>query len=97
MTDIRHTEDGDIDLGNGDVSYTESDYQHQKDILLSQKGYYKEHPECGADILSYVNESNPEELLRTIRKEFVADGMKVTKVSLNAVGDIETDASYENS
>ncbi len=97
MTDIKHTEDGDLDLSGGDLAYAVSDVQHRKDILLSRKGDYKEHPALGVDAADYVNETDPEGLLRTIRKEFTSDGMRVTKVSLNARGELETDAHYENS
>ncbi|MCH5243414.1 MAG: hypothetical protein J1F29_00750 [Lentimicrobiaceae bacterium] len=96
MTDIKHTDNGDIDFITGDLRYVNSDYRHQQDILLSQKGYYKEHPELGVGIGDYRNETDPEELLRAIKKEFVADGMKVNKVILSVDGQIETDARYEN-
>ncbi len=96
MTDIKHTDTGDLDLSAGDLLYVESDNQHQKDILLAHKGHYKAHPATGVGIEDYVNETAPEELLRTIKKEFTADGMKVNKVTLNALGEIETDAHYEN-
>lgn len=97
MIDIKHTDTGDIDLSNRDLQYANSDEQHQKDILLARKGYYKEHPEMGVGIEDYRNETDPEELLRSIRQEFAADGMKVSKVAITATGNIETDASYENS
>ncbi len=96
MTDIKHTEDGDIDLSSHDLQYADSDAQHQKDILLSQKGHYKQYPEVGVDIAAHINETDPESLLRSIRKEFAADGMKITKVTVNALGELETDAHYEN-
>lgn len=97
MTDIRHTEKGDLDLSTGDLRYATSDYQHQKDLLLSGKGHYKEYPALGVGIEDYRNETDPEELLRAIRQEFAADGMKVSKVAVAADGNIETDACYENS
>lgn len=97
MIDIKHTDTGDIDLSNRDLQYANSDEQHQKDILLARKGYYKEHPEMGVGIEDYRNKTDPEELLRSIRQEFAADGMKVSKVAITATGNIETDASYENS
>ena len=93
---MKHTSNADVDFSTGDVRYDTSDYQHMKDILLSQKGYYKEHPEAGADLPGHVNETDPEDLLRTVKKEFMADGMKVRKVAVNAHGELETDASYED-
>lgn len=97
MTDIKHTDDGDIDVVAGDIIAATSDYQHQADLLVARKGYYKERPAVGVGIEDYINETDPEELLRTIRKEFSADGMKVTKVIITTAGEIETDAHYENS
>lgn len=97
MTDIKHTDTGDIDVSAGDILTATSDYQHQADILLARKGYYKERPTVGVGVEDYINETEPEELLRSVRKEFAGDGMKVTKVTIAATGEIETDAHYENS
>lgn len=92
MIDIQHTSNGDISLASDDLLYTESTAQHQRDILLSGKGHYKESPETGVDAMEYVNDNEPEKLLRSIRKEFTRDGMKVKKVSMD-----NTIASYEKS
>lgn len=92
MIDIAHNENGDIDLSTGDLLYSESTRQHQKDILLAGKGHYKETPELGVDALNYINDVEPENLFRSIRKEYTRDGMKVTKVSMN-----DTVARYEES
>lgn len=92
MIDIKHTESGDIDFGAGDLLYVESTHQHQKDILVSGKGHYKETPELGVNVLDYINDTEPENLYRSIRKEFTRDGMKVTKVSMD-----QTIAHYEES
>lgn len=90
MIDIQHTANGDIDLTAGDLLYAESTGQHQKDILLAGKGHYKESPEVGVDATEYVNDNGPENLLRSIRNEFIRDGMKVTQVNMN-----NTIAEYE--
>lgn len=92
MIDISHTENGDIDFSGGDLTYSESTGQHQKDILVSDKGHYKQTPELGVAVLDYVNDTEPENLYRAIRKEFTRDGMKVTKVSMD-----NTIAQYEES
>ncbi len=89
-TDIKQTENGDIDLSTGDMLYTESTRQHQKDLLLAGKGHYKETPEAGVGAASYLNDNEPGNLFRAIRKEFTRDGMKVTKISMN-----RTEAYYE--
>lgn len=92
MIDIGHTANGDIDLQEGDILYAESIGQHQRDILLADKGHYKESPETGVGALEYMNDNEPDRLLRSIRKEFTRDGMKVSKVSLDNVV-----AEYEES
>lgn len=94
MIDLKYTNDGDLDLSGGDVQYANSDYQHQRGLLVSQKGDYKEWPAVGVDIINYAGDTEPEALLRAIKKEFASDGMKVAKVVLNADGEIETDAAY---
>lgn len=90
ITDIKQTDTGDVDLSAGDISYTESTRQHQKDLLLADKGFYKETPEAGVGALNYINDSEPENLYRSIRKEFTRDGMKVIRVGMT-----NTEAYYE--
>ena len=90
MIDIQHTSDGDLDLSTGDVLYGESTAQHQRDILLAGKGHYKEAPETGVGVMEYINDSDAGNLLRSIRKEFTRDGMKVTRLSMDNIA-----AEYE--
>lgn len=92
MIDIQHTEDGDIDITSGDILYSESTSQHQKDILLADKGHYKESPETGVGAVNYINDTDQENFYRAVRKELTRDGMKVTKVSMD-----NTIARYEES
>lgn len=93
--DIKHTADGDIDLSSGDFLYESGTDQHKKDILVADKGHYKETPEIGVGIINFLQDENPENMLRTIRKECVRDGMKVEKVAMQPAG-IEIIAGYEN-
>lgn len=95
MIDIKNTRDGDLDLSGGDINYSESSEQHQQDILLADKGHYKEAPACGVGIINFLHETDPESLLRTIRKEFARDGMKVKKVTIQN-GEIIPEAEYED-
>lgn len=92
ITDIKQTATGDIDLDTGDILYTESTRQHQKDLLLADKGHYKEWPETGVGAAAYINDNLPDNLFRAVRKEFTRDGMKVTKISMD-----QTEAYYEGS
>lgn len=95
MIDIKNTRDNDLDLSGGDINYSESSGQHQQDILLADKGHYKEVPARGVGIINFLHETDPENLLRTVRKEFARDGMKVEKVTIQN-GEIIASATYED-
>ena len=88
-----HIEGNSGQLGKSVAPYSGSIYSYTAPHFT----YYKEHPEMGVGIEDSRNDTDPEELLRSIRQEFAADGMKVSKVAITATGNIETDASYENS
>lgn len=96
MKDIKFTATGDIDLSSGDIQYTESTMQHQHDILIAAKGDYKEYPTIGVDIRNELDNENPAEMLRTIRKEFSSDGMTVKKLDYKN-GNLNIDAEYKDS
>lgn len=96
MIDIQQSPDGDILLPGGDITYTESTGQHKRDLLLSDKGHFKESPETGVGTLNFLNDTDPENFYRTARKECSRDGMKVKNITL-VDGQLEIDADYEDS
>jgi len=81
MIDIKLDEEGDVYVSGEDIQYTESTTQHQRDLILAQKGHYKEAPGTGVGAINFIHDEDPENFLRTIRKEFTRDGMKVERVS----------------
>lgn len=95
MIDIAHTPNGDIELGTGDLVYAESTEQHQQDILVADQGHYKEFPETGVGIMNFLQDNDPENLLRTIRKQFTKDGIKVRHIGIEQ-NQIHVTAGYEN-
>lgn len=97
MKDYKQQPDGDLDLTTGDLLVTESTYQHQRDLLYSDKGHIRQKPEAGVGAVNYMMDNDPEGLLRATRKEFTADGMKVRKVAFAAYSNnMDVEASYEN-
>ncbi len=96
MLDITQTADGDVELGTGDVTYTESTGQHKRDLLLADKGHYKECPAVGVGSLNFMHDTDPESFYRTVRKECSKDGMKVKDVKTEN-GELVIDAEYEGS
>nr|DAQ05171.1 MAG TPA: hypothetical protein [Bacteriophage sp.] len=97
MLDYKQTDKGDLDLSTGDLLVAESTYQHQRDLLYSDKGHIRQKAEAGVGAVNYMMDNDPEGLLRATRKEFTADGMKVTKVVFAAYSnDLNVEARYEN-
>ena len=97
MKDYRQLENGDLDMSTGDLLITESTYQHQRDLLLSDKGHIRDKAEAGVGAVNYLMDNEPEDLLRATRKEFAADGMKVKKVAFSdRSNELDIDACYED-
>lgn len=96
MIDYKHTTDGDLDVSSGDIVLTESTWQHQRDLLLSDKGHIRDYPEGGVGAVNYLSDDDPESFLRETRKAFAQDGMKVKRLAISTVdGEMDVDASYE--
>ncbi|MDX9703939.1 MAG: hypothetical protein RBU23_12985 [Candidatus Auribacterota bacterium] len=95
MQDIRQNKNGDIDLSGGDIHYTESTVAHQRDLLLTTMGSLKHSPVTGVGIQDFINDENPAEMLRMVRKKFIRDGMTVNSVGLNQARQLEIDAYYD--
>ena len=54
MLDYKQTDKGDLDLSTGDLVVTESTYQHQRDLLLSDKGHIRDKAEAGVGAVNYL-------------------------------------------
>ena len=48
-------EDNDLKFENGDLSIGDSDQQHIEDLLLANKGDYKQSPIVGIGIKKWIN------------------------------------------
>lgn len=95
MIDFKQTENGDIDLGSGDILMAEPTGQHMRDLLVAAQGHYKENPDIGVDSVSYLMDSEPDAYLRKVRKQCVRDGMTVKDIYMEH-GELIIDAEYEN-
>ena len=85
----------DLIIENGDLKLGYSDEQHQKLLLLAEKGAYKENPLVGVGILKQLENENPSELLREIRNQFTSDGMTINSLSYDEfTGKLLIDAFY---
>lgn len=93
MRDFLLDENGDLAFENGDIKTGESDQQHQRLLLLFEKGSLKEFPATGVGVYSYLESESPSELLREVRSQYLADGMNVRNVAFED-GKLKVDANY---
>ena len=85
-----------IRVNNGRMLIGDTTQQNQQMLLMAEKGDFKYRPMRGVGARRYLETSLVDELAREIRTEFIADGMKVQKININATnGKIVIEASYE--
>ena len=95
MIDMGVTTSGDVTISAGDFVMAESTAEHQKELLLNNKGDYKQNPAVGVGVLNYMDDDDGfTALTRQIAQQFAADGMQVNSVVLQSNGTIKTDAYY---
>lgn len=97
MKDILFNPNLDLDFRNGDLVIGFSDLQHQELLLVNNRGTFKEFPDTGVDAFGFLQDNNYADLLNEIRRQFIKDGMKVNKISLDESGKLNIDATYGNS
>ena len=92
--DFLFNEQNEPEIKDGDFVIGESTYQHQKHLLLAEKGDYKQHPTAGVASKRYLERERPDEYARAIRQEFVADGMDVKTLKILENLELSIDAEY---
>lgn len=97
MVDLKLMFDGDMDLTSGDLVFSKSTEQHKRDLLIAGQGDYKESPTLGVCSMDFLLDTDPSDYLRTVRKQFERDGMRVMALEMNAAGELMIDAEYEDS
>lgn len=94
--DYKQFPDGDLDFLAGDLIIGESTQQHQRDLILADKGHVRRSPGMGVGAVNFLQENDGSNYLRAVRMNFTADGMKVKKVGLDNLGNTVIDAEYED-
>lgn len=94
MTDFLLDDNLDLLIADGDFVIGESTAQHQKLLILADKGEFKDVPMRGVGARRYLEDHTPENLAREIRQEFAADGMTVNKIQIASDLTIQLDANY---
>ena len=95
MVDIGLDSDGDLAIVSGDSIMAESTPQHQQQLILNNKGDFKQNPVSCVGAFDYLDDENFTELIRAISIEFAKDGMDVLGVTTTQGGIIASDAFYK--
>lgn len=86
-------EENDLKIANGDFLIGNSNQQHQHNLLMVEKGGYKQYPTVGVGLFSYLKDDNESELLREVRIQLSKDGMTINKLAYQG-GKLLIDADY---
>lgn len=92
--DIKNTSTGDTDLTGGDIQYTESTYQHQRDLIIGRRYDFRQSVGVGCGAEDFINDNigSADGFNRTVRIQFMRDGMRIIKFNYPYI-----DAEYKNS
>lgn len=93
--DILVDEQGVPVFRDGDFFIGESTAQHQRHLLMAQKGEIKDTPEIGVGIADELNGEGPKELLIKAKRNFEYDGMRVDRLEYGSDGKIYVEATYD--
>jgi hypothetical protein len=98
VKDFLEDEDGDLMIKDGDLVIGYSDQQHIKDIITANVGWWKQFPQVGVGVMSYLNSSGKQqEIERSVRIQLTADGYIVgnPKVKYDVEGTLTIEPNAE--
>jgi hypothetical protein len=92
-TGIQIGSDYDILVENGSTRIGDVQPQNQALIVVSNPGEWKQHPEMGVGIESWVLDDNPGNLRAEVKRHLKSDDFKVDRVTLEN-GELRIGAKY---
>lgn len=95
MQDFLINDDGAMLVANGDLAIGYSNQQHQRHLLLFEKGSLKENITVGVGAFRYLESELQAEFLREVATQFAGDGLVVTKMEIAENGKFEIEADYK--
>lgn len=86
----------DLIIENGDFKKGDATLKHQHLLLLAEPGSFTQSPTIGVGIRSFLlDEADPDDMQKAIQREFEQDGMKISKMKINSLSDIQINAEYD--
>jgi hypothetical protein len=95
MMDICLDDSEDVTIQHGDFVVDESTAQHQRQLILNNKGDFKQNPTIGVGVFEYYDDEHMRDLIRAVSIEFSRDGMDVQSIRLDADGVLKSNAFYK--
>jgi len=71
---------GDLACKNGDLVMGDGTFQHQSHLLTGFPGHYGQFPTITVGLENFINDEDPTEMLRQIRRQFTNDGMQISQL-----------------
>ncbi|MES2701872.1 MAG: hypothetical protein V4649_04490 [Bacteroidota bacterium] len=88
-------EGDDLEIVAGDLFVAESTAQHQQQLILNNKGDYKQNPTICVGAAEFFDDEHFQRLIREISVQFTKDGMEVNGITLSTDGIITSNATYK--
>lgn len=85
--DFQLDTDGDLLISGGDFVIGLSDQQNIEDIIQAFPGWWKQSPQLGVGIRSYVKGGDIQELEQSVLIQLTADGFKVNNPRASFIND----------
>ncbi len=95
MMDICLDDSEDVTIQHDDFVIDESTAQHQRQLILNNKGDFKQNPTIGVGVFEYYDDEHMRDLIRAVSIEFSRDGMDVQSIRLDADGVLKSNAFYK--
>ena len=89
VTDHRYIENSGLLIENGDFALVESEQDHIKDIVLDNKGEWKQFPLVGVGALQFLNATrNLDDVRKKIQVQLEYDDFRVDSIGQDKNGQI---------
>jgi hypothetical protein len=95
MIDVGLDDNEDLAMIAGDFFYVEGTPRHQTQLILNNKGEFKQYTTLCVGVLNYLNDENFQALVRAISIEFSRDGIDVQGINIGRDGIVRSDAFYK--
>lgn len=96
MIDYLEDENGDLRIENGDLVRGDATEKHFKDLILSQKGDWKQYPLTGVGMQDYIDDDEPGQAYAEINKQLENDGAVITLLEIFENGTINLNGYYDS-